>query len=72
LNIDIIFYYCIEVSSCIGCKFFVFSDNVHYVINKGLTFWFFGAKRGNETWRRRYNYELYETFSEPNVVNYKF
>jgi hypothetical protein len=29
----------------------------------------FGAKQ-NETWRRRYNYELHETFKEPNIVNY--
>jgi hypothetical protein len=30
----------------------------------------FGAKQKNETWRRRYNYELYEKFKEPNIVNY--
>jgi hypothetical protein len=30
----------------------------------------FGAKQQNGTWRRRYNYELYETFKEPNIVNY--
>jgi len=24
----------------------------------------------NQQWRRRYNYELYETFQEPNIVNY--
>jgi len=30
----------------------------------------FGAKQENEIWRKRYNYELYETFNEPNIVNY--
>jgi len=30
----------------------------------------FGAKQENETWRRKYNYELYETFNDPNIVNY--
>jgi len=30
----------------------------------------FGAKQGNEIWRKRYNYELYEAFNEPNIVNY--
>ena len=30
----------------------------------------FGAKQENETWRRRYNYELYEIFNETNIVNY--
>ena len=30
----------------------------------------FGAKHENETWWKRYNCELYETFKEPNVVNY--
>ena len=30
----------------------------------------FGAKQENETWRKRYNYELYEAFNEPNIVNY--
>jgi hypothetical protein len=30
----------------------------------------FGAKQEKETWRKRYNYELYEAFNEPNVVNY--
>jgi hypothetical protein len=30
----------------------------------------FGAKQGNETWRRRYNYELYETLNEQNIVTY--
>jgi len=29
----------------------------------------FGAKQENETWRRKCNYELYETFNEPNIVN---
>jgi hypothetical protein len=24
----------------------------------------------NGTWRKRYNYELYEIFNEPNIVNY--
>jgi len=24
----------------------------------------------NETWQKRYNYELYEAFNEPNIVNY--
>jgi len=24
----------------------------------------------NKTWQRRYDYELYETFNEPNIVNY--
>jgi hypothetical protein len=28
----------------------------------------FGAKQENATWRKRYNYELYGTFNEPNVV----
>jgi len=30
----------------------------------------FGAKHENEIWQRRYNYELYETFNGPNIVNY--
>jgi hypothetical protein len=30
----------------------------------------FGAKQQNGTWRRRYNYELYEAFEDPNIVNY--
>jgi hypothetical protein len=30
----------------------------------------FGAKQENGTWRKRYNYELYEKFNEPNIVNY--
>jgi len=30
----------------------------------------FGAKQENGTWRKRYNYEIYETFSESNIVNY--
>jgi hypothetical protein len=32
----------------------------------------FGAKQENGTWRKRYNYELYETFNEPNIVNYYY
>ena len=30
----------------------------------------FGAKQENGTLRKRYNYELYEMFNEPNIVNY--
>ena len=30
----------------------------------------FGAKQENGTWRKRYNYELYEIFNEPNIVNH--
>ena len=30
----------------------------------------FGAKQEKVTWRTRYNYELYETFKEPNIVTY--
>jgi len=30
----------------------------------------FGAKQENGAWRKRYNYELYEIFNEPNIVNY--
>jgi hypothetical protein len=30
----------------------------------------FGAKQENGIWRKRYKYELYETFNEPNVVTY--
>jgi hypothetical protein len=30
----------------------------------------FGAKQENGTWRKRYSYELYEIFNEPNIVNY--
>jgi len=30
----------------------------------------FGAKQENETWQKRHNYELYEAFNEPNIVNY--
>jgi hypothetical protein len=29
-----------------------------------------GGKQGNGTWRKQYNYELYEKFNEPNIVNY--
>ena len=29
-----------------------------------------GAKQENGTWRKRYNYEPYEIFNEPNIVNY--
>jgi hypothetical protein len=30
----------------------------------------FGAKQANETWRKRYNHELYELFNDSNIVNY--
>ena len=30
----------------------------------------FLKKKENGTWRKRYNYELYEIFNEPNIVNY--
>jgi len=30
----------------------------------------FGAKQENDSWRKRYSYELYETFNESNIVNY--
>jgi hypothetical protein len=30
----------------------------------------FGAKQENGTWRKRYNYELYEIFTDSNIVNY--
>ena len=30
----------------------------------------FGAKQENGTWRKRYSYELYEIFNEPNIVKY--
>jgi hypothetical protein len=30
----------------------------------------FGAKQENGTWQKWYNYELYETFNEPNIVTY--
>jgi len=29
----------------------------------------FGAKQETEIWRKSYNYELYEAFNEPNIVN---
>jgi hypothetical protein len=29
-----------------------------------------GAKQVNGTWRKSYNYELYETFKEPNIFSY--
>jgi hypothetical protein len=29
-----------------------------------------GTKQETGTWRKRYNYELYETFNEPNIVTY--
>jgi hypothetical protein len=29
----------------------------------------FGVKQGNGIWRKRYNYELYKTFNEPNIFN---
>jgi hypothetical protein len=32
----------------------------------------FGVKQENGTWRKRYNYELYETFKEPKVVTYEY
>ena len=31
----------------------------------------FGAKQENEIWRKRYNYELYETFNDSNIVTLK-
>ena len=31
----------------------------------------FGAKQESGTWQKRYNYELYETFNEPNVTYIK-
>jgi hypothetical protein len=31
---------------------------------------YFWSKQENGTWRKRYNYELYETFNEPNIVTY--
>lgn len=30
----------------------------------------FGVKKENEIWQKRYNYELYKIFNEPNIVNY--
>jgi len=30
----------------------------------------FGAKQENKTWRKKYSFELYETFNESNIVNY--
>ena len=30
----------------------------------------FGAEQENGTWRKRYSYELYEMFNEPNIINY--
>jgi hypothetical protein len=30
----------------------------------------FGGKQENGKWRNRYNYKLYETFKEPNIVTY--
>jgi hypothetical protein len=30
----------------------------------------FGAKQEKGAWRKRYNYELYEIFTESNIVNY--
>ena len=30
----------------------------------------FGAKQENEIWWKKYNYELYDLFNEPNIVNY--
>ena len=30
----------------------------------------FGVKQETGTWRKRYNYELYEILSEPKIVNY--
>jgi hypothetical protein len=30
----------------------------------------FGAKQENGAWQKSYNYELYEIFNEPNIVNY--
>ena len=30
----------------------------------------FGVKQENGTCQKRYNYELYEIFNEPNIVNY--
>ena len=30
----------------------------------------FGVKQENGTWQKRYIYELYETFNEPNIVTY--
>jgi hypothetical protein len=29
-----------------------------------------GAKQETGTWQKRYNYEIYGTFNEPNIVNY--
>jgi hypothetical protein len=30
----------------------------------------FLERNENGTWRKRHNYELYETFNEPNIVTY--
>lgn len=30
----------------------------------------FGAKQGTAVWQKRYNYELYDTFNEPDIVCY--
>jgi TolB-like protein len=30
----------------------------------------FGAKQGTVVWQKRYNYELHDTFNEPDTVNY--
>jgi hypothetical protein len=31
---------------------------------------FFGEKQEKMLWQKRYNYELYKTFSEPYIINY--
>jgi hypothetical protein len=36
----------------------------------GLLGCIFGAKQEDEIWRKRYNFELYETFNDSNIVNY--
>jgi len=40
------------------------------VFERKVLRYIFGVKQEKKTWQKRYNYELYEAFNEPNIVNY--
>jgi hypothetical protein len=40
------------------------------VFERRILGYIFGAVQENGVWRKRYNHELYELFSEPDIVKY--
>jgi hypothetical protein len=43
---------------------------VSSLIEKKVLRCIFGVKQEKWEWRKEYNYELYEIFNEPNIINY--